>query len=125
MLTRHVGRVVAAGIVCSGIAVAVARPSSAKPRNACLDEAHWWAQLSQLTTSASVDWDAYQSWQDAEIHPNEDGTSYYVVHFTNGNTVAGTRLDDIPEQGNLWYGRWTTASNAALDFYDNMAMCTL
>jgi hypothetical protein len=125
MLKRHVGRLLAAGVLSSGLGVAAANPASAMPRNGCLDEQHWWAQLSQLTQAAQNAEYTYESWDDAHVFQDDYGVSHYYVILPNGQIATGDNLADIPAERALWHDRWDTAFTTVNEFYNEMAICSL
>jgi len=123
-LKRVIGRLVVVGLLSTGVALVEASPSSALPRNGCLDEAHWWAQVSQLSQAAEHAYEDYTLWQNANIYDYNGQQRWYVI-LDNGHVVDSDDFGALHSQQLTQYNRWQSASSAALDFYNNMAICEL
>lgn len=124
MVKQRIASVLVAGLLSTGVAVADASPSSALPRNGCLDEAHWWAQVSQLSQAAEYAYADYTLWEDANVYDYYGQQRWYVI-LDSGQIVDSDDFGALHSQQLIHYNNWQSASNAALDFYNNMAICDL
>jgi hypothetical protein len=59
---RLIGQFLVAGLLASGGAVALAGPSSAMPRDVCLDEQHYFQQVDWYEAMLSGEFDVMLSW---------------------------------------------------------------
>jgi len=120
-LNRLTGRLLVAGMLSTGVALAGAAPSSALPRDPCMDEIHWWEQMSALTQQAETAWTVMDAWNNAT--PGDDGNFHAVwtAHLPGQDVTVD--FSEYQQQTSLAYSAWTVASNRAITFMNNTAMC--
>ena len=122
-MRRIIGHLLVVGVLSTCAGVAAAGPSSAMPRDPCMDEINWWSKLSQLTQEAEHAYSDYVLWEDANVYTDLAGNQRYYVTLDNGQIVDSDDFNALHTHQAVTYNTWQSASGAALDFYNNQAMC--
>lgn len=88
---RLIGKLVVAGLLASGAGVATAGPSSAVPRDVCMDEANYMQQESLFQTAEDDAFDVYTAWQNAEHYTNPvSGEETWAADLPTGTVYVHT-----------------------------------
>jgi hypothetical protein len=105
VLRQVIGRCVVVGVVASGIGAAAASPSSAMPRDVCMDEVNYWEQHSWLQQMQIDTFDISVAWGAAVHEVNPVSGESWTANLPSGYETVFTQADYI--------ARFATAYNNA------------
>jgi hypothetical protein len=117
-----IGKVMAVASLVAGATIVTAGPSSALPRDVCMDQLHYWQKVSWYEDHAADAAEILYAWQDASFTTNAGGASVWNVNLPTG-TVVVTSFFDYAWGTQKAQAGFQTALNAELSFINATTVC--
>ena len=117
------GRSLILAVLVAGVTVATTGPSSAQPRDVCMDQVHYMQMQSDYESMSDFYWDRLVAWWNPDFYIDANaGVDHYLVALDTGTIdVAGqgawtAGVDDATANFNR---NWASY----LNFMENTVMC--
>jgi hypothetical protein len=92
-MKRFLATVMTAAAIAGGTVAGVPSPSSAMPRDACLDEAHWQQQMSWYEVMELRAFDTFAAWGAAVHESNPVSGESWTANLATGYQTVFTQAD--------------------------------
>jgi hypothetical protein len=121
-VNRTIGMCVISALLVSGTTVAIAGPSSAMPRDTCLDEQHYLEQDAWYQGAEFHALDIAMAWGAAAHEVNPVSGESWTANLPSGYETVFTQADYSARRTSA-YNSWLHAQNATMDFEANYVPC--
>ena len=122
-LKRLIGKFLVAVLLSGGAMLVAAGPSSALPRDSCMDEAHYVQQVQWYTDSAFNYFSSLMGWQNADHYINPlSGQQIWAADVSGTILNVYTYADYVGRVDKAQYDSDTAYARLA-DFVDTTTVC--